>query len=74
MAMKKIIVPFIAFCLLLSGCANPQIEEGKTINPLPDMTMQNLTDAILAVSLEEGDAYVDDNGRMQMDLKIYTYD
>lgn len=74
MTMNKIIVPFIAFCLLLSACANPQIEEGKTINPLPDTTMQNLTDAILAVSLEEGDAYVDDNGRMQMDLKIYTYD
>ena len=30
--------------------------------------------AILAVSLEEGDAYVDDAGIMQMDVKIYTYD
>lgn len=49
-------------------------EDGKKIIPLPDTTMENLTDAILSVSLDEGDAYVDDNGRMQMDLKIYTYD
>ena len=44
------------------------------ISPLPDTTMENLTDAILSISLDEGNAYVDDNGRMQMDLKIYTYD
>jgi len=49
-------------------------EETHTITPLPDTTMENLTDAILSVSLDEGNAYVDDNGRMQMDLKIYTYD
>ena len=44
------------------------------INPLPDTTMDELENAILAVSLEEGDAYVDDTGIMQMDVKIYTYD
>ena len=44
------------------------------INPLPDTTMMDLEDAILAVSLEEGDAYVDDIGIMQMDVKIYSYD
>ena len=49
-------------------------DETQTISPLPDTTMENLTDAILSVSLEEGDAYVDDKGIMQMDLKIYTYD
>ena len=51
-----------------------QEEPAVTVNPLPDSTMDNLTDAILAVSLEEGDAYVDDTGKMQMDLKIYTHD
>lgn len=51
-----------------------QPEEVRAISPLPDTTMENLTDAILSVSLEEGNAYVDDSGRMQMDLKIYTYD
>ena len=49
-------------------------EPAVTIQPLPDDTMGNLTDAILSVSLEEGDAYVDDTGKMQMDVKIYTYD
>jgi hypothetical protein len=44
------------------------------IYPLPDTTMDNLTDAILSISLDEGDAYVDDTGKMQMDLKIYSYD
>ena len=28
----------------------------------------------VAISLEEGDAYVDDTGIMQMKVKIYTYD
>ena len=51
-----------------------QTENAQKIRPLPDTTMENLTDAILSVSLDEGNAYVDDNGRMQMDLKIYTYD
>lgn len=36
--------------------------------------MENLTDAILSASLAEGDAYVDETGKMQMDLKIYSYD
>ena len=45
-----------------------------TVYPLPDATMENLTDAILSVSLGEGDAYVDDTGKMQMDVKIFTYD
>ena len=49
-------------------------EDARTIIPLPDTTMENLTDAILSISLDEGDAYVDDQGRMQMDLKIYSYD
>ena len=51
-----------------------EAESGATIYPLPDTTMENLTDTILSVALEEGGAYVDDTGKMQMDLKIYTYD
>lgn len=54
--------------------AAEQVEESKILAPLPDTTMENLIDAILAVSLEEGGAYVDDTGVMQMDLKIYSYD
>ena len=36
--------------------------------------MENLADAILFISLKEGDAYVDDSGIMQMDHKVYIYD
>ena len=61
-------------CCLLTGCGNAQEEPAAIVSPLPDTTMENLTDAILSVSLEEGDAYVDDAGKMQMDVKIYTYD
>lgn len=53
---------------------NTEEAAAVTVQPLPDTTMENLTDAILSVSLEEGDAYVDDTGKMQMDLKIYSYD
>ena len=61
--MKKAIAWFAVLCLLLAGCAKAEIESGKTICPLPDTTMENLEDAILAVSLEKGDAYVDDTGK-----------
>ena len=102
MKIKKAIALWIALCLLLTGCAFSQTNNGENtepvvnptpvatdelgavdvehsdnariIAPLPDTTMENLTDAILSISLDEGNAYVDDNGRMQMDLKIYTYD
>ena len=51
-----------------------EAEPAAVIQPLPDSTMDNLTDAILSISLEKGGAYVDDSGKMQMDVKIYTYD
>ena len=83
--MKKMILLLAAVCLLISGCGKQDTAKSEppqgtpetpavTVNPLPDTTMENLTDAILSVSLEEGDAYVDDTGIMQMDVKIYTYD
>ena len=52
----------------------PAEQTPSKIHPLPDTAMENLTDAVLSVSLEEGNAYVDDTGKMQMDVKIYTYD
>lgn len=51
-----------------------QSETAVTILPLPDATMENLTDAILSVSFQEGDVYLDDTGKLQMAVKIYTYD
>ena len=52
----------------------PTEENARKILPLPDTTMEEVNNAILSVSLEEGDAYVDDTGKMQMDLTIYSYD
>ena len=49
-------------------------EPSVTVTPLPDTTMEDLKDAIVAVSLEEGDAYLDDTGKLQMKVKIYSYD
>lgn len=51
-----------------------QAASASKIYPLPDTTMDNLSDTILSISLEEGDAYVDDTGKMQMDVTIYSYD
>ena len=51
-----------------------QAETVTKIYPLPDTTMDNLSDTILSISLEEGDAYVDDTGIMRMDVTIYSYD
>lgn len=51
-----------------------QLDAARTVTPLPDTTMENLTDAILPVSLGKGNTYVDEDGHTQMELKIYTYD
>ena len=48
-----------------------QTASASKIYPLPDTTMDNLSDTILSISLEEGDAYVDDTGKMQMDVTIW---
>lgn len=82
---KRMLLTALALCLSLTACG--QTEESPntsgsvseepaavTVTPLPDTTMENLTDAILSVSLEEGSAYIDDTGKLQMDVKIYTYD
>ena len=49
--------------------------EKKTILPLPvSIDMNQLDNCTVAISLEKGDAYVDDTGAMQMDVTVYTYD
>ena len=83
--MKKLMtVMAMLLCLSLVACgqsAQQPVEEANkesepevaaaTVQPLPDTTMDNLTDAVLSVSLAEGDAYVDDKGQMQMALRCY---
>ena len=52
-----------------------ETEVYNTILPLPgSIDINNLDNCTVAVSLEQGDAYVDDTGAMQMDVKVYTYD
>ena len=51
-----------------------QQEPSVTVEPLPDTTMESLDNAAFAASLEEGDAYVDDAGIMQMAVTVYSYD
>ena len=51
-----------------------QLADTHTISPLPDTTMENLADAILSISLDEGNTYVDEDGHTQMELQIYAYD
>jgi hypothetical protein len=51
-----------------------QTEPAAVVRPLPDTTMEQLTDAILSVSLAEGDVYLDDTGKLQMKVKIYACD
>ena len=50
-------------------------ETNTIISPLPvTIDINNLDNCTVAVSLEQGDAYVDDTGAMQMDVIVYTYD
>lgn len=45
------------------------------VSPMPAaVDMNELDNCTVAVSLKEGDAYVDDEGAMQMKLTVYTYD
>lgn len=47
----------------------------RTIVPMDDkVNLDNISDCILAVSLNKGDAYVDDTGVMRMRLTVYDYD
>ena len=46
-----------------------------TVSPLPtSIDLDHLDDCTVAVSFNEGDAFVDDTGTMQLRVKVYTYD
>lgn len=84
--MKKIVLGLLAVCCLLTGCKSAAPEastasqtEAATattvIAPLTEtMELSRLDNCTVAVSLKEGDAYVDDTGAMQMKVTVYTYD
>ena len=87
--MRKIILLLLTMSMILSGCRSSQgnhtensVSEADTavsvsavtVCPLPDYTTDTLDNATIAISLEEGDAYVDDTGIMQMNVTVYSYD
>lgn len=50
-------------------------ESENVLKPLPAaIDIEAIEDCTMAVSLKKGDAYVDDNGAMQMKVMVYTYD
>ena len=83
--MKKFFVLLMLLCCL-TGCAQeaaappatqaPETAAGPvTVFPLPvTLDPAKLDNCTVAVSLSEGDAYVDDEGYLQMRLTVYTYD
>ena len=79
--MKKtlsVILTLILSVGLIAGCNSQTGKEennAKVINPLPEtLDVNALDNCTVAVSLEKGDAYVDDNGKMVMNLTVYSYE
>ena len=57
------------------GAVEPKESDAKVISPLPEtLDINSLDNCTVAVSLDKGDAYVDDNGKMVMILDVYTYE
>ena len=76
--MKKILSIISALILLIglfAGC-NTQTENSvRIISPLPETIDVNALDnCTIAVSLEKGDAKLSDNGKMVMDVTVYSYE
>lgn len=82
--MKKLIALMILCCLFTACAAAPEAAPAETtmaetaavtVAPLPvTLDPNQLDNCTVAVSLQEGDAYVDDTGAMQMKVTVYTYD
>ena len=50
-------------------------QASHVVSPLPTtISLQELKECTVAVSLEEGDVYVDDMGEILMNVKVYVYD
>lgn len=80
--MKKMILLVAILGLLLSGCGASQATTQRpsetaapvTISPLPaDVTLDNLKDCTVAVSLESADIFRDENGVLRLRATVYTF-
>ena len=79
--MKKtlsVILTLILSVGLIAGCnsqTGKEANNAKVINPLPEtLDVNALDNCTVAVSLEKGNAYVDDSGKMVMDVTVYSYE
>ena len=81
--MKKILSIILIMILAISlfaGCStqtgnNNTETNAKVVNPLPEtIDVNKLDNCTVAISLADGDAYVDDNGKMQMKVTVFAYD
>ena len=87
--MKKtlsIVLSLIISLSMITGCStdSPSATSSATpannannsniVQPLPEtLSIDKLDNCTVAVSLEKGNAYVDDNGKMVMKVKVYNY-
>ena len=81
--MKKILSIILAVVLslgMLVGCGTKTETESKepnvnVISPLPEtIDINALDNCTVAISLEKGGAYVNDSGKMVMDVTVYSYE
>ena len=81
--MKKILSVIMAVILslgMLAGCGTKTETESKEpnaniISPLPEtLDINALDNCTVAISLEKGGAYVNDSGKMVMDVTVYSYE
>jgi uncharacterized protein YcfL len=81
--MKKILSIILAVILslgMLAGCGTKTETESKepnvnVISPLPEtLDINALDNCTVAISLENGGAYVNDSGKMVMDVTVYSYE
>ena len=81
--MKKVLSIILAVVLslgMLAGCSTKTENQNKEqnaniISPLPEtLDIKALDNCTVAVSLEKGGAYVNDSGKMVMDVTVYSYE
>ena len=81
--MKKTLSIILAVVLslgMLAGCGTKTETESKEpnvniISPLPEtLDINALDNCTVAISLEKGGAYVNDSGKMVMDVTVYSYE
>ena len=81
--MKKILSIILAMVLslsILAGCGTKTEDQNKEqnaniISPLPEtLNINALDNCTVAISLENGGAYVNNDGKMVMEVTVYSYE